>query len=776
MKAPLFLPFICLLAGIFFGQNFAWGAVYFGLVLLFVALGYFSAKPLFVFLAFFALGGLLIQDESPSDAIKNYLKVPVVQSVSGQIISQVEYNRENDFYSFTLDLDSVAGVPFTGKVRFTMVQPDLEYGQVIEGVAELRRPEGVSNPSGFDYAEYLAQKKIYTLGRGENLFVVKAQKGNLCQRGIYKLREFLLEWIEQRCGKNSPFLQTILLGKKMEDQSLRESFVKAGVAHILAISGLHIGFIALVSMLLLRMVCSRMWLVYLATALFLLLYAAICDFAPSVTRASLMISLVLWARHLERLLVLDNIVAAAGLIILLIQPENALSISFQLSFLAVLVLANLVPRFHLRLGGLERKRGWTLLSHLLSFVVASFVCSLVLCVTMLPITLFYFNQVNFNSVFANLICVPLVGFIIPLSLVCLMMPAFLAEYYSLALNFLIDLLIGLVDFFAEFPFCFGNISSDYFFSSLFSLLLAFAGGYFLWKKKRWKLALSLFLVAALPWSFSLVSGKRDLQITFFDCGLGDMTLITTPEGKHIFVDVGPPDFVRSFSKTALPYLADRGIKKIDYLVITHAHNDHFGGVWHAFAQLDIEKVVITRNFCKSRIWGVFEKAVQKEGSQLLILQDTAMLYVEKDLTINAVHPAKDFWDEDINNMSIVLRVDYREFSALLTGDLEKEGEEFLLPRFDLDCDLLKVGHHGSKSSSTRAFIQEVSPEYAFIFTSVKNRFHFPHSKTLRSYDFLQDNLFITGSSGAIEIMTDGYSAHFKTYKSGRDFTDYSLED
>ena len=234
MKAPLFLPFFFLLTGIFWGQNFPFGLVYFWLVLLFAVLGYFFSKPLLIFCAFFALGSLWIQEKVPYNDLRNYLKTPVVQAVSGQIVSQVEYNQQNDFYSFVLRVDSVAGENFEGLVKMRAQQSDLRYGQVVFGVAQLQKPEGASNPSGFSYAQYLAQKNIYTLADAKSVLVVKAQKGNFVQRFVYKIRKFLLARIEQRCGKNARFMQTILLGKDLDDESLRTNFTKSW-------SGAHFG-------------------------------------------------------------------------------------------------------------------------------------------------------------------------------------------------------------------------------------------------------------------------------------------------------------------------------------------------------------------------------------------------------------------------------------------------------------------------------------------------------------------------------------------------------
>jgi competence protein ComEC len=142
-----------------------------------------------------------------------------------------------------------------------------------------------------------------------------------------------------------------------------------------------------------------------------------------------------------------------------------------------------------------------------------------------------------------------------------------------------------------------------------------------------------------------------------------------------------------------------------------------------------------------------------------------------------LHPDKEYSDVNINNLSITVRIDMDEFSVLFTSDLEKEAELYLLKKYIqfLDCDILKVGHHGSKTSSITAFIKTVSPDYAFIPTSLKNRFHFPHELTLKKYEYLGENLFIAGKDGALQIITDGKSAHFKTYLSDKEFSDFDLK-
>jgi len=772
-KHPLVLPTTMFVMGIFFGYSFSLNPwYYFGFSSTFAILSFFYKKNLYLLMAIFFFGSLHIQKTFPQNHLKIILKKSTIQEVQGRIISDV-IESENR-YKFRFQLYKIAGQKAKGNINFITKQKGLKYGQIIKTVAELRVPFGAENPNSFDYEQFLRLQDVYATGVNKMGIVVLGQKANPLMSLVISARGFLSNRIKARTGDKSDFLRTILLGEKLEIEKLRQNFTKAGVSHILAISGLHVGMLAFVILMIFGLFLPS-FVSHLVVIIFLIFYVAICDFVPSVSRAALMISLVLICQDLQRKVPLNNIIALSALILLLINPLKLFTISFQLSFLAVIVLANIVPR--LSLFGFFEQKGFLkrILIGTLIFISGSMICSFVLNLILSPITLFYFNQINFNSVFSNIFCIPLVGLIVPLSLVVIFSPIPITIYES-SLNFLIDLLNFSVGIFAQFPFSFNHIASDftiYFTMSIFFTIF----GAILYKKGKKRLSYVLFLCILVTIILSLVVKKSDqkLKLTLFDCGLGDMIFIETPKGKKIFVDVGPPDFVRSFKRTALPYLKAAGIKDIDYLVLTHAHNDHFGGVFNAFESLLIRNLVVTDDFQTRQIWRKILKLTKEEKCDIVTVSDTMTLYREDDLSLKIVHPDKDFYDHDINNMSIVIKLNYKEFSMLLTGDLEKEGEHYIVDRYEIDTDLLKIGHHGSKSSSTKEFIEAVSPEYAVIFTSIKNRFFFPHSKTLKSYLFLGKNLFITGKSGGIVIKTNGKSAEFKTYKTKREFTDYTLD-
>jgi competence protein ComEC len=259
--------------------------------------------------------------------------------------------------------------------------------------------------------------------------------------------------------------------------------------------------------------------------------------------------------------------------------------------------------------------------------------------------------------------------------------------------------------------------------------------------------------------------------------LGDLALIQTPQNETILIDTGPPEKgMNSFTRSALPYLQKNGINNIDYVLITHAHNDHYGGVLKVFENLEVENLVATDEFQNRKIWNKFTKCIEIEQCSVLTVTDTTHIRFEK-VKFKIIHPDRSFEDNNINNLSIVVRLDYRDLSILFTGDLEHEGEEYLIDNYPefLNCDILKVGHHGSKTASSSAFIKMVDPQYAIISTAKKNRFNFPHKITLERFEFLGSNLMITGYDGACQIVSDGISAQITTFVSNKNIIDNDLK-
>jgi len=288
----------------------------------------------------------------------------------------------------------------------------------------------------------------------------------------------------------------------------------------------------------------------------------------------------------------------------------------------------------------------------------------------------------------------------------------------------------------------------------------------------------LFAIIFLGVFFSLGrQNSNKLTITFFDCGLGDLALIQTPQNETILIDTGPSEKgMNSFTRSALPYLQKNGTKNIDYVLITHAHNDHYGGVFKVFENLEVMNLVTTDEFQNRKIWNKFTNNIEIEQCSVLTVTDTTHIHFEK-VKFKIIHPDRSYRDNNINNLSIVVRLDYKDLSVLFTGDLEHEGEEYLLKNYPefMDCDVLKVGHHGSKTSSSPTFINMVDPQYAIISTAKKNRFNFPHIITLEKYKFLGENLMITGYDGACQIVSDGNSIQITTHVSNKNFIDNDLK-
>lgn len=270
----------------------------------------------------------------------------------------------------------------------------------------------------------------------------------------------------------------------------------------------------------------------------------------------------------------------------------------------------------------------------------------------------------------------------------------------------------------------------------------------------------LLLITAFCFSTAISHGKKgELKVIMLDVGQGDGIYIRTPSGMHILIDGGSSDVSEVGKYRLEPFLESQGVKELDYVFITHGDGDHTSGIVEMLNNqtlgIKIHTIVLTT-----------EKTIDESLLKIVKLafqNDTKVVVMEKgeyiqdeEMTLTCLSPAKDYDGEVGNASSMVLDLQYREFDMLFTGDLEQEGEKELAESWILrDYDILKVGHHGSKNSTSEDLLEAVRPEIAFISAGKENQYGHPHQETLERLSEAGCKIFSTQECGAISIVTDG---------------------
>ena len=636
----------------------------------------------------------------------------------------------------------------------------LAIGNKLKLIGTLRKGRDKRNPGEFDYYKYLQSKEIAgILYVREIKNVIQTDFSvNLFYNSIFEARK----WISNRIDKlhnreTASLLKGLLLADRSEiDYRTKESFINSGVIHVLAVSGLHVGFIVLIFMFLFSRVSiyPRTILIIIGIICFLL----ITNSPASVFRATIMIVVMFMVYLSNRKYSSLNSLAIAAFILLLINPAEIFNPGFQLSFSAVASILIVYPILSSKIKT-ENKA----LKFLLLFSAVSFSAQ----IGTLPFTLIYFQKLSIIALFANLLVIPIIGIIVGLGVLTIFVSIFstiLAIYFGSANMLATNILMEIVNFTGtqQFSFLFipnFSIIDGIIFYVYFSVII-----YSIQKFNNIYASIILYLLIGLNLYFILQIDDKQLlpdnllSIVMIDIGQGDGIFIKFPNGKTALIDAGNAnlDFDNG-ERIITPLLRRLSIKQIDYGFISHVDSDHYKGFLYLIKNgwikeiykpqidssqqkdLDLEQII---NDCEVKL-NYYSKTKMSFGNvRLYILNDTTNY---------------EYINFDSNNNSGIIKIIHGNNSILFVGDAEKESERLMINEYGkfLKSDILKIGHHGSKSSSSQVFIDQVSPKIGLISAGLNNSFGHPTKLIIDRFTSSDVKLYRTDLEGAIIFQSNG---------------------
>jgi competence protein ComEC len=664
-------------------------------------------------------------------------------------------------------------VAVSGKILisiFESLSTQLVYGDriTVQGCMEI--PAGLKNPGGFNYRAYLKRKGIDCIFRLDSKDPIQKTgmgSGNpLLRKIIYPIRRFMIRTIDQTSrDQERAILRALLVGEKgLLTPEVRDQFARAGIIHILAVSGLHVGYVFLILTFLLGLLRIPSQTRGIPILIGLILYVLITEAHPPVMRASIMAGTYLLGTLLARNSVPLNLLGFAALILLLIRPMDLFDIGFQLSFAAVFSILYFYPVFE-KLHWIKRLKSLFHILPLGNQIFAMLLVSLSATIGTFPISAFYFNRVPLISLWINLIAIPWIGIIVALGFSTILFSTFspwIGSVYGALNQELLSLFRNLMSEISSL-----SISSivlptpslylilTYYIFLLF--MLHFREG----KKRKILAFLFMLSVNGFIWEKALLNDSNKLTWIQFDVGQGDAALLRLPKGKNLLVDGGQSTpYFDSGKNVIAPYLRKKGIRKLDGIILTHPHNDHVGGLITILNRFHVSRIFTAGSESDSKLYRDFISTAKNQN--ILITEVTApdSICYFPGVRIDLVSPPsgyqkmKDF--RTLNNQSLAIQIRYGERSFLLMGDAEEEAEKDVLKRsMPVSCDVLKAGHHGSRTSSSQPFIQTSLPSCTIISVGNNNRFGHPSQIILDRFEAMGIQVLRTDQQGAIIFKSDG---------------------
>ncbi len=669
--------------------------------------------------------------------------------------------------------------------------PAYHYGNVLRVTGELRAPP---QSEDFDYRTYLAGQGIYSLMYYPKVELLDRGRGSKLLQWIYSLRKQLSASLARALPEPQGSLaQAILLGLRGNvPNSLHEAFSGTGTAHLLAISGLHISIVIAILLSLFTLLFGRQHYIHIWLTLALMwLYALLAGMNPPIVRAAIMGSLFLIAQFLGRQGSGIIALAFAAAVMVGVQPGLLWTVSFQLSSLAMAGLVLLYPYLQTwgRKGVARLFNDREKIVSTASVVTDTFAASLAATVAVAPLIAHNFGIVSLVGLPATFFSLPS----LPLIIVTSALVAFVGLLASLAAQILgwlawlfLSYIILIVQGFDALPhssLAVSTVSAWHVWGYYAVLAMAIAS--FKHRKEladffspltsgikravqgirkprlgfspKW-LILPLLIVAILVWAAVLTMPDGKLHVSFLDVGQGDAIAIRLPNGQDILIDGGPDSqrLTLELSKK-LPFW-DR---TIDLVVCTQPQADHVTGLVDILHRYEVKQVFEPGIPYNSSIYREWLRVIEDKGIKYTVVRAGQELDLGSGIKLQVLNPPEDLFQgtsHDVDNNGAVLRLSWNKVSFLFTADVREEVEfELIGQPANLRSTVLKVAHHGSKTSTTSQFLAAVDPQLAVICVGADNTFGHPTTEVLKRLieRVGKDNVYRTDEDGTIEFITDG---------------------
>ena len=619
------------------------------------------------------------------------------------------------------------------------LENNLFIGDTIHINGNLKVPSNNTVPNTFNYKNYLYNNKIYYLLEIETIKKISNNKNifNSIKSNIVKrINKFKY---------SKEYLHAFILGDTSYiNASIKDTYSNNGVSHLFAISGMHVSLLTVVLISFLIKIKIREFPRYLIVTLFLLFYMFLTNFSPSILRAALFFILLsinkIYYFHIKPI----NILFVTFSILVIINPFIIYNIGFLFSFtisMFLIIFGNLINKYN-------------------NYFYKTFIVSLISFLASLPISIYNFYNINLFSIFINLIFVPFVSIIVfPLTLI-----TFFISPLDIILNFFINILEYISVFFSNikiFNIILPKINLFVVFIYYLVIILV------LYKLNNSKIFYILLIFILIFIHTNIRYLDKNIYITFIDIGQGDSCLIELPYNKGVlFIDTGGRlNFIKetwmirnsnsTLAKNALvPLLKSKGIKKIDYLILTHGDADHMGEAKTLNELFEVDNILFN-NYGMSYL----EREFYKVRNDIIKVKSGDTIKID-EFIFNIINPSKNINE---NENSIIIYTELYNNKILLTGDAGIKVEPYLIKNYNIkDIDIFKVGHHGSKHSSSIEFLEYVNPKYSIISVGENNNFGHPSDIVIKNLNKVNTEILRTDKLGSIEFIINKNSVS-KTY-------------